>query len=86
MAEREVIIVSETPLQSWMRDASTFALFAGLVGLGVWTDSSAMEWAGFLIAILFFLIKASVITSKNVHTISEARKRLDEIEQEATND
>jgi len=58
------IIIHETALQSWMRDASTFTLFAGLIGVGILADSSAMQWAGFFVAIVVCISRASGKTKR----------------------
>lgn len=50
--EKVYVVVRETVTQSWLRDAGTFATFAALIGLGVFLDSTAMQWAGFLIAVV----------------------------------
>ena len=47
-----VILIHETVAQSWGRDAGTFAMFVGLIGLGWALDSTPMQWAGFVVAIL----------------------------------
>ncbi|MDO6966949.1 hypothetical protein [Rhizobium alvei] len=52
------IIIHESVSKSWMRDSSTFALFAGLILLGVFVGSSTMEWAGFILA--FFVLFSRV--------------------------
>ena len=71
----EFIIIHESVLKSWMRDASTFALFAGLIGFGAFLDSSAMEWCGFFVAIVVLLAKASK-TAKRM-TREEAIRHLE---------
>lgn len=58
------IVVHETVLQSWLRDASSFAVFAGLVGLGVAVGSSAMQWAGFFVAVLILFARATGKTKR----------------------
>ena len=74
----EFIIIHETVFQSWCRDASTFALFVGLIGIGYMLDSSAMQWAGFFVAIIATFVRAGVKAKKL--TIEQARARLDELE------
>lgn len=41
-----VILITETTLQSWARDAGTLAMFIALIGIGVWLGSAAMQWVG----------------------------------------
>lgn len=73
----EVIVIHETVLQSYLVDSSTFLLFAALIGVGVYLDSSAMQWVGALIG---FITMAGRISRLNRMTIEQARKRLDAIE------
>lgn len=73
----EIIILHETVLQSWLIDASTLALFVALIGIGVYLDSSAMQWAG---AIIGFLTLASKANRKNRLSYEDPRKRIDELE------
>lgn len=73
----EIIILHETALESWARDASTFALFVGLISIGWFLDSSALQWSGAVVAFVTVLSRA-----KLAHRISitQARQFLDEIE------
>lgn len=52
-----------------------------LIGIGVFADSAAMQWAGFVV---WTLVIVGVVTSaskkNNALTIEQARKRLDELE------
>jgi uncharacterized protein (AIM24 family) len=81
--EIPVVIIHETVLKSWLRDLSTFALFAALIGLGVFLNSSAMQWMGAIIAFLTVCGKASGLHKKNRKSIAEARQFLDELETRA---
>lgn len=73
----EVIIVHETMLQSYLVDSSTFLLFAALIGLGLYLDSSALQWIGGLMGMI--TICARTLRHDRL-SIADARKRLDEIE------
>jgi hypothetical protein len=48
----QFILLHETALQSWARDAGTLATIVILIGLGVALDSGAMQWVG---AIMFWI-------------------------------
>lgn len=65
-SKTQFIIIHEKPLQSWLRDASSFALFACLIGLGVVVGSTAMQWAGFLVAIIVLLVRAGSMKPKRM--------------------
>lgn len=73
----EIIVLHETVLQSYLIDSSTFLLFAALIGLGVYLDSSAMQWVG---AIIGFFTMCGRINRQSRLTIPEARAKLDEME------
>ncbi|MCM2293061.1 hypothetical protein NAC44_12085 [Allorhizobium sp. BGMRC 0089] len=62
----EFIVIHETVLQSWARDASTFMLFAGLIGLGVIAESAAMQWAGMLVAIVVFVSRTGPVKMRRM--------------------
>lgn len=62
----EFIVISETIFKSWARDASTFALFAGLIGVGILAESSAMQWAGFFVAIVTLISRAGGLKVKRM--------------------
>lgn len=76
----EVIVLYETALQSWLRDASSVAMFVALIGIGVLLDSSAMQWIGAIIGFLAIFTRASGASRKCRMTLDQARKRIDEIE------
>lgn len=76
----DVIIIHETVAKSWFRDLSTFALFAGLIGIGWLMGSSAMQWMGAIIAFLTIAVKASGAQAKSRKSIAEARQFLDDLE------
>ncbi len=78
--QTEVILLHETALQSWLRDASSVAMFVGLIGIGVYLESSAMQWVGALVGFVVIIGKVARVGKDNRFTISDARKRLDEIE------
>jgi hypothetical protein len=74
----EIMLISESVLESWMHDASTFALFIAMIGMGVYLDSSAMQWVGALMG--FVTIISHAAKNKSRMTIAQARARLDELE------
>ena len=73
-----IICEGETPKKSWLRDASTFALFFALIGVGLVFDSSAMQWAGFFVAIVLTIGKASNTADKHT-SADDAIARINEI-------
>ena len=82
MKQYTVIIArEETVLESWGRDASTFVLFLALIGIGVLLKSSAMQWAGFFVAMVVVLKLSSGYGRERTFTIEDAPA---EIEREIT--
>ena len=81
MSEKpEVIIVHESITQSWATDASTYALFAALIGTGWLLDSQAMQWVGAIIGFVAILARGSARVNSCRCTIPEARAKLDRLE------
>ena len=62
----QFIVLHETILRAWARDASTFALFAGLISIGILLDSPAMQWAGFFVAIITIMGRAGAMKIKRM--------------------
>lgn len=86
MAERKLMIVlirKESILVSWLRDASTFALFIALIGIGVYLESSALQWVGAIIGFIAILIQSAGQHKANTYDIAGARAELDRLEAEA---
>ncbi len=80
----KIIIVAETAMQSWLRDASTLAMFLALIGFGVWLDSSAMQWAGFFVGVIVLLGRIGRNTKEvaTCYSFEEAREALERFEGE----
>lgn len=78
MAVKNVIVIRETVMESWISDASTYALFMALIGPGVYLGSSAMQWAGLIIALVTCLAKANA--RRKDMTKEEAIKFIHEME------
>ena len=81
MSKTEVIVIRETVTQSIVSDAGTFLLFAGLISLGVFLGSNAMQWVGAIVGFICMLGKVGGQTKRL--TLAQARRRLDEIEADA---
>ena len=80
MQTRIVVIRNkEGILQSWLYDASTYALFVALIGTGWLLGSVAMQWAGLIVG---FTVVFSAVSASKPRTISEARVYLDGLEAE----
>lgn len=75
----EVLIIRETLWKSTVSDIVTYVTVVGVIGTGWWLSSAAMQWCGFLM--LGVSVIARSVNQKRL-TVPEARKRLDEIEQE----
>jgi hypothetical protein len=85
MSEKQtkIFIVVETPAESIKKDMGSLAFALGLIAPGVFMDSSAMQWAGFLVFVVWLLVKGSKgIGVHRVNGFPAARAVLDQIEQE----
>ncbi len=78
--EVEIIVLRETALQSLISDAGTFVMVMSIGMIGWWLDETLLKVIGGIMIMITFLSK-SQRSSKRL-SISEARARLDEIEQE----
>lgn len=61
--EKEIVFVYETFLQSVAADIVTFIMAVSLIGVGVYLESTAMQWMAFVI---FFTFMISVTTKKRM--------------------
>ncbi len=67
------------PLRALYASATQVAV----IGVGVLTGSAAMQWCGFLVLALLWLVIAKQIVSRNEGlTFDEARARINELENE----
>lgn len=79
MAETKIIFIHESVLGSIASDLVTGAILAGLIGLGVFLESSAMQWAGFLLVGMSIIGRASRMMSGKVrYTPQQAADYLQE--------
>lgn len=62
--ETHFIVLHETVVQSWARDAGSFAMIVGAIGVGVALDSSAMQWVGAVCAFFALIGRASGKTKR----------------------
>lgn len=78
-SEKRTVIIIQRPLwKSLLLNAYTFALLAGLIGIGVLVGSAAMQWSGFVLG--FIVLFGRAMKADPPMTITEARKRLDELQ------
>ena len=76
----EVIIIRETTLGSLAQDAGTFLMVFAIMGAGVWMESAAMQWLGFVGLVIGAISTGISKSNRSKMTIEQARQRLDEIE------
>ena len=80
----EIVLVYESLWDSLVTSFFTYGGLVVVIGLGVYLESSAMQWAGFIFVALGIWGRAAAVLSKNRCTsIAQARQRLDEIERNA---
>lgn len=76
----EVILIKETLIVSLARDAGTLAMIVSMIGIGVFLESAAMQWVGAIMAFVTIATLDSGTRKRCTMSVSEARRRLDEIE------
>ena len=74
MAEKTVIILRESLMQSIISDAITFGSTAAFIGVGVYMQSTPMQWFGAFFAFVSILSRASGKTKR--FTVAEAQAYL----------
>lgn len=74
----EIIIIRESQRESFITDLTSSATLVLVVLIGVALHSSALQWIGGVIAALWVL--SLVSTRHQKMTIAQARKRLDDLE------
>lgn len=80
MSETEVIMVRESLRESVMKDISSVAALTGAVSLGVYLESSAMQWIGGILWMLVVTSRLLRFVKDNRMSIEEARAFLDKLE------
>ncbi len=75
-----VVLLKDTIAQSVIKNFAYFAMLTGTIGLGVYLQSSAMQWAGFFLAAITIIGHGMRTLKDNRLTIAQARAKLDEIE------
>jgi DNA-directed RNA polymerase subunit M/transcription elongation factor TFIIS len=75
MTER-VFYIQESLGQSLARDLGTFSAVGGVIGLGWWLQSPAMQWFGFVLISLWFMGRIKGVYEKTRVSPQEAANRL----------
>lgn len=76
--EPKVVLLHETVAQSLLRDAGTFCMLVACMGVGWFLDSSAMQWAGFIMFFLFIFGRVMGTAKNNQKTPQAAADWLKE--------
>ncbi len=79
MTEKQVILIKESFWPSVAKDTYSIGVLLAAVGLGVWIDSSALQWVAGIIWIFWVFARANRYGKDCTYSISEARKKLDQI-------
>ena len=78
--EPTVIILKDSIARSTIKAFTSFAMLVGTIWLGVYLQSSAMQWAGFILSVVFLAKHAQRAMKDDRLTIAQARAKLDELE------
>ena len=81
MAEQTIIVIEEKPVESIIRDTYSIVSAFVLIGIGVYLGSWAMEWFGFLMAIVVIFARASGARKKMSMTPDEAITKINELKE-----
>lgn len=74
----EIILIRESFWSSIVSDTYTFLVVVGIISIGWLLQSTAMQWAGFLMLMILGLGK--IVGKTPRLTVAEARAKLDEFE------
>lgn len=85
MKNEKIVINIQTTMQSIVSDAFSIISAIALIGSGVWAESSAMQWVGFILFFIMLLARSNIPGVYRVKTIEQARNILDKIEKDAAN-
>lgn len=66
----KIMIFRETTAGSVVSDLFTLFTVAAVIGMGVWLDSSAMQWVGFIM--VFVILFSRSTSKKSTYTPQEA--------------
>ncbi|WP_299949099.1 hypothetical protein [uncultured Ruegeria sp.] len=82
----KIIVVRESWIESAKRDLFSVACAFAIIGPGVLVDSSAMQWFGFLLAMIVIFTRAAGLRKKMTVSLDEAIEQIDQLKAEASND
>lgn len=78
-----ITIVDRRANTFWRRLLTVVVIVLGPTSIGILLDNPAMQWLGFVFTLLLFFGFSAAEQKKSVtHSITEARRRLDELERE----
>ena len=64
-----------------IRMVTSVSIQVGVIGIGIFAESPAMQWSGFVVLVILVIAVAFQSAKKDEGlTINQARKRLDELE------
>jgi uncharacterized membrane protein len=74
------IVSANKPLINLVRIIALVVCVVGPIGIGIMTDSDAMQWAGFVFGLLFTIgIARAMTTDKRFTTVDDAKAYLDQL-------
>ena len=74
----ELIYVFENWPTRIANDFISVCVPSSLMGIGVWLESSAMQWFGFILASLWMCSRVATVAKKSTMTPQEAANRIAE--------
>lgn len=72
----EIIIIYQSMFESIISSLVDCVLAVGLIGIGVYLHSSAMQWFGFIVTSLVMISKSQRLTKNNKKTPQQAANYL----------
>ena len=76
----KVIIIRETLAESLLSAAISFVSLTSMISVGVYLESSAMQWVAGIIWMLWIVGRSQSLMSRSIMTIQQAKEFLSELE------
>ena len=70
--ERTLVYIYQTKLEATLSDIRSLVVLVALMGIGVWLQSPAMQWFGFILGALWIIGRVTLAEKKGRMTPQQA--------------
>jgi len=75
--EPKIMLVQETPMQSYKKDAGTVVACLALVLPGWLIGSAALQWVGAMMFVFWLIARVFGTSKDNTYTLDQAKAKID---------